>query len=148
MGIHLDTGPGAIREVDVIIAGGGSAGCVVAARLADADPNLSILVLEGGGSNDLPTVTHPALFLAHLMPATKTNNFHKSVKEEELGGRELIVPTGGSLGGGSSTNLMVYSRAQRSDFDAWGVAGWGADDMVPYLKRVSPGLPHPWRDEV
>jgi choline dehydrogenase-like flavoprotein len=47
------------------------------------------------------------------------------------------VPAGGVLGGGSSINLMMYSRAQRSDWDAWQTPGWSADEMIPYLKKVS-----------
>ncbi len=94
---------------------GGTAGCVVAARLADAFPNLSILIVEGGPNNDLPIIRHPALFLANLVPTNKTMAFHKANKSTHLGDRELVVPTGHVLGGGSSTNLMMYSRVQRSD---------------------------------
>jgi alcohol oxidase len=94
------------------------------------------LVIEGGTNNDMPTIALPALFLTHLMPTSKTNIFYKANKEKQLANRELIVPSGGVLGGGSSTNLMMYSRAQRSDFDSWKVPGWSADEMLPYLKRV------------
>lgn len=120
---------------------GGTAGCVVAARLADADPNTSILVIEGGGNNDIPTVAVPALFIAHLMPTTKTNIFYKGKKEKQLADRELVVASGGILGGGSSTNIMMYSRAQRSDFDSWDMPGWSADEMLPYLKKVFQNSP-------
>jgi choline dehydrogenase-like flavoprotein len=116
---------------------GGTAGCVVAGRLAEADPNLSILVIEGGPNNlDVPTVVHPALSLGALVPTSDVTLFYQGVKESQLNDRELVVPSGGTLGGGSSINLMMYSRAQRSDFDAWGVEGWSADDMIPYLKKV------------
>ena len=116
---------------------GGTAGCVVAGRLTEADPNLSILVIEGGPNNlDVPTIVHPALMMSALMPTSTATLFYQGVKESQLNDRELIVPSGGTLGGGSSINLMVYSRAQRSDFDAWKVPGWSADDMIPYLKKV------------
>jgi choline dehydrogenase-like flavoprotein len=62
--------------------------------------------------------------------------FYQATKEMQLGDRQVVVPSGGVLGGGSSTNLMMYSRAQRSDFDSWGVPGWSADEMLPYLKKV------------
>ena len=52
-------------------------------------------------------------------------------------GRPLVLPTGNVLGGGSSTNMMMYSRAQKSDWDLWNAQGWSADEMVPYLKKVS-----------
>lgn len=45
------------------------------------------------------------------------------------------MPSGGTLGGGSSINMGMYSRAQRCDFDAWGVEGWSTEDMIPYMKK-------------
>lgn len=70
------------------------------------------------------------------MPTSTTNILYKTNKEKQLGDRELIVPSGGVLGGGSSTNLMMYSRAQRSDFDSWQMPGWSAEEMLPYLRKV------------
>ncbi|KAL2758201.1 hypothetical protein ACRALDRAFT_1040242 [Sodiomyces alcalophilus JCM 7366] len=129
--------PCGLDEVDVIIAGGGTAGLVVAARLSDADPNLSILVIERGQNNfNDPSIVHPILFLSHMMPTSKTTLFYQGSKESELNDRELVVPSGGVLGGGSSINLLTYSRAQRQDFDDWGVPGWKADDMIPYLRKL------------
>ncbi|KAK7931169.1 hypothetical protein PG985_001881 [Apiospora marii] len=127
--------PKSIDEVDVIIAGGGTAGCVVAARLADADPKLSILVIEGGSNNQMPSIEYPACFLSHLNPETKTNLFYFTKKAPGVGDRELLVATGGVLGGGSSTNMMTYSRPQRSDWDSWNTPGWSADEIIPYLKK-------------
>ena len=116
---------------------GGSTACVVASRLADAYPDLSVLMIEGGQNNaGVPTITFPAYFLAHLAPGSTTNLFYKTKKSAALADRELILPAGGVLGGGSSTNFMMYSRAQQSDFDSWGVPGWTGNDMLPYLKKV------------
>ncbi|KAK4122315.1 GMC oxidoreductase [Parathielavia appendiculata] len=129
--------PDDIREVDVVIIGGGTTGCVVASRLAAADPSISILVIEGGQNNaNNPTIMHPAYFLAHLAPGSTTNLFYKAKKSPAVADRELILPSGGVLGGGSSTNFMMYSRAQKSDFDSWAVPGWSGADMLPYLKKV------------
>ncbi|KAH8811016.1 putative glucose dehydrogenase [Xylogone sp. PMI_703] len=142
MGLYEEL-PDDIQDVDVIIAGGGTTGCVVAARLADAAPDLSILLIEGGSNNNIPTIIHPALVLANLAPNSTASIFYKAIKESQLGDRELIVPSGGILGGGSSINLMMYSRAQRSDFDSWDAPGWSAEEMLPYLKKLetyhSPG---------
>ncbi len=126
---------------------GGTAGCVIASRLAEADPGLSILVIEGGPNNlDVPTIVHPALFLSALIPTSNATIFYKGNKESHINDRELIVPSGGTLGGGSSINIMMYSRAQRADFDRWNVPGWSAEDMIPYLKKVcGEGVDH---DEV
>ncbi|KAH5212661.1 hypothetical protein HBI62_191480 [Parastagonospora nodorum] len=129
--------PDEVQEVDVIIAGGGTAACVVAARLADADPKTSILVIEQGPNNfDVPTIVHPALFMSGLMPTSDATLFYQGNTESQLNDRQLIVPSGGTLGGGSSINLMMYSRAQRVDFDSWKTPGWATEEMIPYLKRL------------
>ncbi|KAI1368349.1 GMC oxidoreductase [Xylaria arbuscula] len=136
MAIHTSL-PSELQEVDVIIAGGGSAGCILAARLSDADPNLSILLIEGGISNqDVPSISHPALFLNNLAPGSEYNLCYKAKASAHLAGRELDVLAGGALGGGSSINLMVYSRPQRSDFDSWAIPGWSADEMLKYMKKL------------
>ncbi|TEA18757.1 Alcohol oxidase [Colletotrichum sidae] len=125
-----------IDEVDVIIAGGGTAACVLASRLASTAPDLSILVIEGGTNNrNVPNVVHPAFFLDHLAPDSKTAIFYQGRKSEQLAGRSPIVPAGGILGGGSSINFMLYTRAQKSDFDSWKTPGWSSDDLRPYLNR-------------
>ncbi|RYP08606.1 hypothetical protein DL765_008714 [Monosporascus sp. GIB2] len=135
MGIYTKL-PAEMEEVDVIIAGGGTAGCILAARLADKDPNLSILVIEGGPNNhDVPTVVVPMFFLTHLMPGNKMTLFYQGKKEKQLADREVIVPSGGVLGGGSSINLMMYARPQRVDFDSWKMPGWSANDILPFYKK-------------
>ncbi|TGJ83027.1 hypothetical protein E0Z10_g5744 [Xylaria hypoxylon] len=129
--------PTSIDEVDIIIAGGGTAGCIVASRLSDADPNLSILVIERGSNNhNLPTVVKPVFMFTHVIPGSKTAAFHKGREEEQLADREITVPSGSILGGGSSVNFLMYTRAQRSDFDSWQTAGWSADEMLPYMKKL------------
>ncbi|RYP54259.1 hypothetical protein DL768_000833 [Monosporascus sp. mg162] len=126
-----------IQEVDVIIAGGGTAGCVIAGRLAEADPGLSILVIEGGRNNvDLPSVVYPGFFLRNLQPATRTALFYKGNKSRQLADREPIVPSGGVLGGGSSINFMVYVRPQRSDYDSWNAPGWSTNELLPFMKNL------------
>lgn len=151
--------PEDIKEVDVIIAGGkhtsptplsnnrranhhcllsgGTAGCIIAARLAEAKPDLSILVIEGGQNNyNVENIVNPALFFTHLAPTSKTTIFYKGKKKDETANRDMIVPCGGTLGGSSSINFMKYTRAQRSDFDSWKTEGWGANDLLPFLKKV------------
>ncbi|KAG8160287.1 hypothetical protein KVR01_009823 [Diaporthe batatas] len=126
-----------IDEVDVIIAGGGTAACVVAGRLAEADPELSILVIEGGQDNfNVPNVVNPLLMYQHLLPTSKTALFYKAKASEHLAGREAIVPSGGTLGGGSSINFMMYTRAQRDDFDSWNTPGWTANEILPFVQKL------------
>ncbi|KAJ6781884.1 hypothetical protein PWT90_09925 [Aphanocladium album] len=136
MGLYQEH-PAGLDEVDVIIAGGGTAGCVVASRLASADRNLSVLVIEGGMNNyQDPSIVNIGLFFPHIMPGSKTTLFYPAKASEHLAGRELAIPCGGVLGGGSSINMAMYSRAQRIDFDAWNMPGWSADEMLPYLKKL------------
>ncbi|EUC48625.1 GMC oxidoreductase [Bipolaris oryzae ATCC 44560] len=136
MGIYSKLADG-IEEVDVIIAGGGTAGCIIAGRLAEDDPSLSILVIEGGANNkDVASVVNPVFYLQNLLPTTKTALFYKGNKAKQLADREPIVPCGGTLGGGSSINFMMYTRAQRSDFDSWNTPGWSAQEVWPHLKRL------------
>lgn len=130
-----------IDEVDIIIAGGGTAGCVIAGRIAEAQPDLSILVIEGGSDNKgAPHVENPLFFLQNLLPATKSALFYKANKSKHLADREVIVPAGGILGGGSSINFMMYTRAQGIDFDSWNTDGWRAKDMVPFLNKMETHL--------
>lgn len=157
MSIHKKL-PEHLGEVDVIIAGGrysfhglaypifsddclpwtgGTAGCVVAARLADADPKLSILLIEAGQDNDMPTISFPAMFVTHLMPTSTTNSFYVTKPSPEVADRVLVLPSGSVLGGGSSVNMMAYSRGQRCDWDSWAMPGWSADEMMPFLKKVN-----------
>lgn len=98
---------------------------------------MSILVIEQGPNNfDVPTIVHPALFLSGLMPTSNATLFYQGNEESQLNNRQLVVPSGGTLGGGSSINLMLYSRPQRVDFDSWKTPGWSTDEMLPYLKKV------------
>jgi choline dehydrogenase-like flavoprotein len=60
-------------DMDIIFAGGGTAACVAAGRLAKANPELKILVIEGGKNNfNDPTVVNPAVYSSHLAPDSKT----------------------------------------------------------------------------
>jgi len=135
MGIYTKL-PAELNEVDVIVAGGGLAGCVVAGRLAEADPGLSILVIEQGLNNyGAPEVVHPALYPRNLFPNSKYTLFWQGNESPQLANRKPIVPSGGTLGGGSAINWMVYTRGQRSDYDSWKTKGWAADDMLPFMKK-------------
>lgn len=135
MPIHNRIAKG-IEEVDVIIAGGGTAGCVVAGRIAAADPSLEVLVIEGGEDNyQKDNVINPALFREHLAPTSRTALFYPSTKQPQLAGREVVTPAGGLLGGGSSINIALYSRPYADDIDTWNTEGWSANELLPFLKK-------------
>ncbi|KAH8826569.1 GMC oxidoreductase-domain-containing protein [Flagelloscypha sp. PMI_526] len=128
-------------EYDIIFAGGGTTACLVASRLSAASPDLKILILESGDhtKNKLEHI-QPARYLSHLAPFSQTVTFHKAEKNENAGGREMIFPTGRCVGGGSSVNFMMYTRAAASDYDDWekvyGNEGWGSKDLIPLLKKT------------
>jgi choline dehydrogenase-like flavoprotein len=110
---------------------------VVASRLSDASPSLSILVIEAGpDSAHDPAVRVPVLSFGNTLPTSKNTLFYEGVPEPTIGDRRIVVPAGGTLGGGSAINLSTYSRAQRTDLDAWKTPGWGANDLLPLMKRV------------
>ncbi|KAL7280632.1 hypothetical protein ACG7TL_005570 [Trametes sanguinea] len=136
---------------DIIIAGGGTAGCVVAGRLAAADPSLRILVLEAGPTTrDDPLHTQPSRYLHHLRPESTTVKFNVGKESAALGGRAPIVPCGQCLGGGSSVNFAMYTRGAASDYDDWetvyGNKGWGSAHLLPLMRKcetyqLEPGKP-------
>jgi alcohol oxidase len=133
-GTHVNGTP---LEVDIIIAGGGTAGCLIAGRLAKANPSLEILVVESGiDTKDNPQITTPAIYLANIAPGSNTATFYKSKPSEHLAGREAVVPMGGCLGGGSSINFMMYTRAQGVDFESWDTPGWSPKELLPLLKKT------------
>ncbi|KAI0188220.1 putative glucose dehydrogenase [Xylaria flabelliformis] len=135
MPIHT-TLPQELAEVDIIIIGGGTSGCVVASRLADHDRTLSILVIESGSNNlDVPTITNPALYKANLAPDSSTSTWYLGQSESQLVGRSIPISVGNCLGGSSSVNGMIYARPQAVDFDSWQTKGWSSNDLLPSLEK-------------
>lgn len=106
--------------------------------MADADPGLSILVIEAGPDNyQEPGIVHPGLFFGNMLPTSKNNTFYTSKFSKALGNREMPVMSPQVLGGGSSINTMAYARAQSSDYDAWETSGWSTEELRPYLNKVT-----------
>ena len=122
---------------DYIIVGGGSAGCVLAARLSE-DPGIKVALLEAGPP-DTSVLIHCPAGLAVLAQSGQANWKFETVAQSGLNGRKGYQPRGKVLGGSSSVNAMIYLRGHRQDYDQWaaeGNPGWGFDDVLPYFKRA------------
>ena len=99
---------------DYVIAGAGSAGCVLAARLTE-DPSVSVCLLEAGPPDAADEIHLPAGVLA--IATSKYDWSFISDPEPGFAGRQRYLPRGRTLGGSSSVNAMVYIRGNRADYD-------------------------------
>ncbi|EMD41134.1 alcohol oxidase [Gelatoporia subvermispora B] len=128
------------EEVDVIVCGGGPAGCVVAGRLAYADPTLKVMLIEGGANNrDDPWVYRPGIYVKNMQRDgvnDKATFYTDTMESSYMRGRKSIVPCANILGGGSSINFQMYTRASASDWDDFKTEGWTCKDLVPLMKRL------------
>jgi choline dehydrogenase len=119
---------------DVVVIGSGSAGAVVARRLADA--GVDVVLLEAGEPDANPAIHEPAR-LFELWDSEQDWGY-RTVPQAACAGRELHWPRGKVLGGSSALNGMIYVRGHRSDYDSWAAAGnegWSYDDVLPLFKR-------------
>ncbi|EJM42593.1 choline dehydrogenase-like flavoprotein [Pseudomonas sp. GM33] len=122
--------------VQYIVVGGGSAGCVIAARLSE-DTQASVVLLEEG-----PRDTHPFIHLPVGFYKTSQGNLVERYPWEPpagyIGAPNPTMVQARVLGGGSSVNAMVYLRGQPADYDSWadgGARGWAYKDVLPFFKK-------------
>lgn len=129
-------------QFDYVIVGGGSAGCVLAARLSE-DPSISVALLEAGAKSgnllDFWKIEMPAAF-DNVWRNPKFNWMFEGEPEPTLNNRRIFQPRGKVLGGSSAINGMVFIRGHALDFDRWaqseGADGWSWQDVLPYFKRM------------
>lgn len=121
---------------DYVIAGGGSAGCALAARLAE-DPDVSVCLVEAGGKGQDLFIRMPA-GNGFVFGNPRHDWGYQSTPQPSLNGRRIYFARGRGLGGSSVMNGMMYMRGVPADYDGWrqkGLAGWGYADVLPYFRR-------------
>lgn len=122
-------------KTQYIVVGAGSAGCTVAARLAEA--GRKVVLLEAGRRDFNPMIHIPA-GVGSLVYGAGDNWMYYSDPEETTANRKLHTPRGKVLGGSSSINGMLYVRGNPADYDGWaqaGCRGWSYDEVLPLFRR-------------
>ena len=131
---------------DFIVCGSGSSGSVVARRLAE-NPNVSVLLIEAGGSDDDPNVTQADQWF--LNPGSERDWNFRAQPNPCLNGRSIPMAMGKVLGGGSSINAMIWARGYKNDWDFFASQvddpEWNYDSILQLYKRIEDwqGAPDP-----
>jgi len=133
---------------DYIVCGSGTSGSVVARRLAE-NLDVNVLLLEAGGSDDVPTVTDASTWFANL--GSERDWQFQAQPNPHLNGRAIPLSMGKVLGGGASINVMVWSRGHSSDWDYFasesGDTAWNYASTLAVYRRIEDwkGAPDPQR---
>ena len=123
------------EDYDFVIVGGGSAGCVLSARLSE-NPETRVLLLEAGGGDWHPVYKVPAGF-AKLTKGLGSWGW-ETVPQKHLKGRVIRYTQAKVIGGGSTVNAQIYTRGNALDYNEWrqmGCEGWAYDDVLPYFRK-------------
>ena len=124
-------------NVDYVIVGAGSAGCVLANRLTESGSD-EVAILEAGPM-DRDLMIHIPAGVYKVYRDPKINWNYVTEAEARLDGRSVDVPRGKVVGGSSSINSMVYMRGHPKDYDSWasefGLDKWSFDQCLPYFRR-------------
>ena len=122
---------------DYVIVGGGSAGCVLAARLAASSPEASVLLIEAGpDGRGVTQIADPPQWTKLL--GTSLDWGYRYAPSSAVAGRAIAIPRGKVLGGCSAINAMQWYRGHPADYDAWdeaGATGWTYEALLPYFRR-------------
>src|SRR5579883_2386972 len=123
---------------DYVVIGAGSAGSIVASKLAAYDSGMSILLLEAGGTPDNTQMWTPSDWFEVLQKCPEIEWGYQSLPQPNLNNRIVKLAQAKVLGGCALHNGMVYVRGSRADFDAWGkvAPGWSWNDVLPHFQKV------------
>lgn len=125
-----------VEGFDYVIVGGGSAGCVLAARLSE-DPAARVCLIEAGGKDTNPLIHMPVGF-AKMTTGPLTWGL-VTAPQKHANNREIPYAQARVLGGGSSINAEIFTRGHPSDYDRWaeeeGADGWAFKDIRKYFLR-------------
>ncbi|WP_447921208.1 GMC family oxidoreductase [Achromobacter aegrifaciens] len=124
-------------DYDFIIAGGGTAGCILANRLS-ADGKHRVLMLEAGHEARSMWISIPAGF-SKLLVNPEYNWRFTTEPEDNVHGRTIAVPRGKGLGGSTLINGMIYVRGQPRDYEGWeaaGATGWGYSQAERVFRKI------------
>jgi len=119
---------------DYVIAGGGTAGCVLANRLS-SEAGVTVTLIEAGPPDEDPAIRVPAM-VAKAIGNPRQSWGYQTVPQRQVDNRVLPVPRGRVLGGCSSINGMVYFRGHAREYDEWQQPGWSYADLLPYFQRL------------
>jgi choline dehydrogenase len=114
---------------DVVIAGGGTAGCVLAGRLSEDESRTVCLVEAGPDYGPFVSGRWPEDILDGRWLALDSHRWNQSDEEDRSQARARI------MGGCSSHNACAIFRGADADYDEWG-PGWTAEEFRPYLDRA------------
>jgi choline dehydrogenase len=132
--------PEVVDEADYVVVGGGSAGCAVAAGLADA--GAAVVLLEAGPDDRKFLYMKPGMIgPMHSVPRIKARGDwgYYTTPQQHLLDRRIPQARGKVLGGSSSVNGMLWVRGNRANYDAWadeGNKGWDADSVNEVYRRI------------
>ncbi|MDU8420477.1 GMC family oxidoreductase N-terminal domain-containing protein [Pseudomonas syringae] len=122
---------------DYIVCGSGTSGSVVARRLAE-NPDVSVLLLEAGGTDDVPSVTDASIWFTNL--GSERDWQFQAQPNPHLNNRAIPLSMGKVLGGGSSINVMVWARGHSSDWDHFasesGDPAWNYQSTLATYRRI------------